>query len=94
MTTTSPILATGCFRCYLRQIFSDITGIPHELVPNHWLYLCRNVDVSVAVTMRNACEIFRKLDSGNPVHCNDLPWHVQFNGRHGELLRTIEGSVN
>jgi hypothetical protein len=80
----------GCFDCTLRNLVAEITGLPANLVPRHWVYNCREPQLAIAVTTRNAVEIRQRVELGLAIMRKDPPWHVQYNGNHRQLRRVLE----
>jgi hypothetical protein len=80
----------GCFDCTLRHLAAEITGLPDELIPRHWLYICRNPELAIAITMKNAIEIRKRLEGGAPVSREAPAWSLQYNSRRKEMLLILE----
>src|ERR1700731_4609506 len=79
----------GCFSCTLKHLLAEITQLPVSAIPRHWIYNCRNPQLSIAVTTKNAIEIRRLLELGMPVDRERLGWHVQFNGNRHQMLAAL-----
>src|SRR5580704_10907947 len=80
----------GCFHCTLTHLLAEITQLPIAAIPRHWVYVCRNPQLAIAVTTKNAIEIRRKLELRMPVDRGSMPWHVQFNGSRARMCQALE----
>lgn len=68
----------------------EVLGMPSQEVPPHFVYACRHVGVARAVTLRNAVHVLERYLRGERVRRDDMPWHLQFAGRHDALIAELK----